>query len=151
MPITITLHLLAAIIWIGGMFFAYMILRPCAAQQLPPPQRIILWHDCFKRFFPWVWGSIIILIGTGYSMTLILFDGVNNSGWHIKAMGINGLLMTSLFAYLYLHPYTQFKRLVAKERYPEAGQALASIRTIIGINLIIGLLTTITATMGDIR
>ncbi len=148
MSIAITLHLLAAIIWIGGMFFAYMVLRPCAAQLLPPPQRITLWHGCFKQFFPWVWGSIIVLAGTGYGMALMLFGGISGSGWHIKVMGFNGLLMITLFVYLYLHPYAQFKRLVDKEDYPEAGQALATIRAVIGTNLIIGLLTTITAAMG---
>ena len=31
MSVAITLHVLAAIVWIGGMFFALLILRPAAA------------------------------------------------------------------------------------------------------------------------
>ena len=37
MAIAIPLHLLAAVIWVGGMFFAYMALRPVAASLLEPP------------------------------------------------------------------------------------------------------------------
>ena len=33
--LAITLHLLAAVIWVGGMFFAYIAMRP-AAQFLDP-------------------------------------------------------------------------------------------------------------------
>ncbi|MEK7716744.1 MAG: hypothetical protein AAB322_03200, partial [Pseudomonadota bacterium] len=68
MSIAISLHLLATIIWVGGMFFAYMALRPVAATLLPPAQRMPLWVQTFARFFPWVWAAVIILPATGYWM-----------------------------------------------------------------------------------
>ena len=54
--LAITLHLLAAVIWVGGMFFAYMALRP-ATGSLEPSIRLTLWSQTLKRFFPWVWIS----------------------------------------------------------------------------------------------
>ena len=45
MAIAIALHLLAAVIWVGGMFFAYMALRPAAASLLEPPLRLPLWSQ----------------------------------------------------------------------------------------------------------
>ena len=30
MAVLLALHVLAAVIWVGGMFFAYMVLRPSA-------------------------------------------------------------------------------------------------------------------------
>ncbi len=45
------LHLLAAVVWVGGMFFAWMILRPAAVDILEPPARLRLWLSVFKRFF----------------------------------------------------------------------------------------------------
>ena len=51
MSIAITLHLLAAMIWIGGMFFAYMVLRPAAVEVLELPVRLSLWVAVFRRFF----------------------------------------------------------------------------------------------------
>lgn len=148
MSLALTLHLLAATLWIGGMFFAYVILRPCAAKLLPPPQRLMLWHDCFKQFFPWVWGCVITLLTTGYGMVLVLHNGFGSSGWQIKAMGLSGFTMIILFTYLYMHPYQQFKHQTAEGNYPEAGQSLATMRRIIGINLVIGLLTITIAIAG---
>lgn len=148
MFIAITLHLLAAIIWVGGMFFAYMVLRPCAAHLLPPPARITLWHGCFERFFPWVWGCIATLAATGYWMVFNLYGDFGASSWQVKTMHLSGLMMIALFLYLYLSPYQRFKLQTAKQSYPEAGQSLAKIRTIIGINLIAGVFTSIIAAAG---
>ena len=58
MALVITLHLLAVVIWVGGMFFAYMALRPAAGNLLEPPIRQTLWVAVFKRFFVWVWVSL---------------------------------------------------------------------------------------------
>jgi len=66
MALAFTLHLLAVVIWVGGMFFAYMALRPVAGTLLEPPVRQALWAGVFKRFFPWVWASIVVLLGTGF-------------------------------------------------------------------------------------
>ncbi len=67
-----TLHVLAAVIWVGGMFFAYMALRP-AAGELDPPSRTALWGRTFARFFAWFWAAIIVLPVTGYLTTTYLF------------------------------------------------------------------------------
>ena len=49
--IAIALHVIAAVLWVGGMFFAYLILRPTAATY-DPRRRLTLWAGVFKRFFP---------------------------------------------------------------------------------------------------
>ncbi|MEI9804681.1 MAG: hypothetical protein WDN48_09810 [Pseudolabrys sp.] len=50
----LTLHILSAVVWVGGMFAAYLCLRP-AAGALEGPQRLALWRAFFAKFFPWVW------------------------------------------------------------------------------------------------
>jgi len=42
MVVAIPLHFLATVIWVGGMFFAYMALRSVAASLLEPAQRLPL-------------------------------------------------------------------------------------------------------------
>ena len=59
------IHLLAALVWVGGMFFAYVVLRPVAVEVLEPPQRLRLWEGVFRRFFVWVWVAVAILLGSG--------------------------------------------------------------------------------------
>jgi Predicted integral membrane protein len=46
-PLAFSLHVLSATIWVGGMFFAYVILRPVAATQFEPAQRLTLWSQVF--------------------------------------------------------------------------------------------------------
>ena len=60
--LALALHILGAVVWVGGMFAAYMCLRP-AAGPLEPPQRLKLWRAFFQKFFPWVWLSILLAIG----------------------------------------------------------------------------------------
>ena len=46
-----TLHLLGVVVWVGGMFFAHMALRPAATELLEPPQRLPLLQATLMRFF----------------------------------------------------------------------------------------------------
>jgi len=68
MILGLALHIVAAVIWVGGMFFAYMVLRPSAG-PLEPALRLPLWHRVFGRFFPWVWASIVALLASGLHRT----------------------------------------------------------------------------------
>ena len=45
------LHTLAALIWVGGMFFAWMILRPAAVSSLEAPARLTLWAEVLRQRF----------------------------------------------------------------------------------------------------
>lgn len=140
-----SLHILAAVIWVGGMFFAYMALRPAAASLLEPPQRLSLWDGVFTKFFFWVWISIAIVLLSGYYMMFSYFGGFADSGMHIHLMHGMGLVMIMIFMHVYFAPYKRLKKLVAENNFPEAGKNLNTIRKLVAINLIIGLLTFIAA------
>lgn len=148
MAIAISLHLLAAVIWVGGMFFAYMALRPVAASLLEPQQRLPLWSQTFARFFPWVWVAVITLLVTGLWMVKSVFGGFGNVGLYIHLMTGIGLLMMLLFMHVFFAPYRGIKKALIAEDYPEAGRRLAQIRVIIAINLTLGLIVTVIATAG---
>ena len=109
MVILIALHILAAVIWVGGMFFAYMVLRPSAG-PLETPARLALWQRVFGRFFPWVWASIAILLVSGYAMLFLHFGGFAGAGLHIHVMQATGILMMLLFLHLYFAPWRRFAR-----------------------------------------
>ena len=142
------LHLLATVIWVGGMFFAYMALRPVAASLLEPPQRLPLWSQVFNRFFPWVWVAVITLTASGLWMVYSVFGGFGRVGLYIYLMTGIGTLMILLFLHVFFLPYRRMKQALAANDFPEAGRRLAQIRVIIGINLILGLLVTVVASAG---
>lgn len=72
MSLSLFLHVLGVVVWVGGMFFAYMALRPAAASLLEPPQRLTLWAGVFDKFFPWVWLSVALILLTGLHMLMPL-------------------------------------------------------------------------------
>jgi len=142
------LHALSAVIWVGGMFFAYQILRPVAAAQLEPPLRLRLWAGVFSRFFPWVWLIVIVLPVSGYLIVFGLLGGLDNLSIHIQLMQALGWLMILLYLHLYFAPYPRLKEAIVTENWSEAAKQLARIRRIIGINLGLGVIVVATATAG---
>jgi uncharacterized membrane protein len=147
MSIAITLHILSAVIWVGGMFFAYMCLRPVAAKLLEPPIRLSLWTDIFARFFNWVWVSVILLIITGHWMILNL-GGIDAVSRYIIIMQVSGYVMITLYLYVFFVPYQALKKHVEGSRWQEAGSNLNRIRRIVAINVLLGLFTILTAAAG---
>lgn len=148
MSLAIVLHLLAVIIWVGGMFFAHQVLRPVAVAQFEPPQRLTLWVGVFKRFFMWVWASVILLPLTGYWMIFSVFGGMGNVGLYVHAMNGIGMVMIALYVYVYFIPYRRLKNAVVGQDWPTGGANLNIIRRIVGINLLLGLLTSAIAAGG---
>lgn len=148
MGIAVLLHVVAVVIWVGGMFFAYMALRPVAADQLEPPQRLRLWAGVFARFFPWVWVAVMVILVTGLWMVFAVFGGVGPSGLHIDLMLIAGIAMMLIFFHVFFAPYRRLHRAVVAEDWPAGGRALGQIRMLIGINLVLGLVTVAIASGG---
>jgi uncharacterized membrane protein len=140
--------MVAAIIWIGGMIFAHAMLRPAAVQVLEPPLRLTLWVQVFKRFFLWVWISIITLLATGYWMVFGVRDGFDYFGIHVHIM--HGLTFFMLFIYFYVYfvAYRKLRHAVIVENFQEGGAQLAIIRRLVGINILIGLSISMIASGG---
>lgn len=130
------LHVLASVIWVGGMFFAHQCLRPVVVAQLQPPQRLALWNGVFGRFFPWVWVSIAVLVISGQLMA----RGLPAMPPHVHVMAALGYVMGGIFVYLYFRPYKALRTHVAAEQWPAAANALNHIRRLVGTNLVLGLL-----------
>jgi uncharacterized membrane protein len=148
MALAITLHILSVVIWIGGMFFAYMALRPAAGSLLEPPARQTLWVAVFKRFFVWVWISIITLLITGFWMIFAELGGMENLGLHIHIMLSLGIFMMLLFMHVYFGPFRRLQYAVIESNWETGGVKLNQIRILVKTNLILGLLVVIIATTG---
>ncbi len=132
-------HVLAAVIWVGGMFAAYVCLRP-AAGPLEAPQRLTLWRNFFAKFFPWVWASVILLLLSGYCMLLTGFGGFAGAPLYVNLMQAIGWVMIALYVWLFHGPWLKFKRAVDAKDWPAAAPQLNRIRQIIMINLPLGLI-----------
>lgn len=148
MSIALALHILAVTVWVGGMFFAYMVLRPVAASHLQPPQRLPLWQSVFSRFFPWVWVAIALILASGYWMLFVPYGGMKNAPLFIHLMHTLGLVMMVIFLHVFFAPYKRLTRYVQQSNWQEAGKALNQIRFLVGLNMLIGLITIVIGAAG---
>ena len=136
----LALHNLAALVWVGGMFFAWMILRPAAVSALQAPERLRLWLDVFPRFFVWVWAAVLILPVSGVGLLHMGFGGFAAVPMHVQLMIGLYLVMLSLFLRVQLLLLPPLRRAVEAADWPAGGAALAAIRRMVGANLLVGLL-----------
>jgi uncharacterized membrane protein len=143
----LALHLLSAVFWVGGMAFAYWVLRP-AAGALDPPVRLPLWRRVFEKFLPWVGIAIVVLLGSGYWMLAKYFGGFAAAPMYINVMQGLGILMVLLYLHLYFAPWKRLRRALDAGALPEAGKALNQIRQIVAINLALGIIVVIVGGTG---
>ncbi len=148
MNIAIPLHVLAAVIWVGGMFFAHQCLRPVAATRLEPPERLQLWTGVFGRFFPWVWGCVLVILASGFWMIFSVYGGMAGVALHVHIMLATGLVMSLVFFYIFFAPYRALKMAVHARDWQEGARELARIRRLVGFNLVLGLVTVLVASGG---
>ncbi|MCU7905288.1 MAG: hypothetical protein KZQ76_05405 [Candidatus Thiodiazotropha sp. (ex Epidulcina cf. delphinae)] len=146
MSIALTLHLLGVIIWIGGMFFAHMVLRPVLNERLEPHHRMPLLSSVFDGFFPWVWAAVIAILGSGYWALFTVYEA--ESGFWLSFMTVVGSLMAAVFIFIYSLPYQQLGVALRGGDMPKAAAAITLIRRLILVNLVLGLLVTVVAIIG---
>lgn len=139
------LHLAAVVTWVGGMAFAYLCLRPAAA-QLPPALRLPLWVGVLRRFFVLVWVAIALILVSGTAMLVEVGFGSAPKAWH--AMLVTGLVMMAVFVSLWVGPWARLCAAVGREEWAAGAVALSQIRQRVGFNLVLGFFTVATATLG---
>ena len=117
--IGVAFHIVAAVIWVGGMFFALVVLRPSTG-PLDPPTRLALWG----------------------------FGGFTKIGTYVHVMVGLGIIMMLIYAHLYFVPWQRFRRAVAAGEWPVAAKNIDQIRQLVTINLVLGLITVVVGAAG---
>jgi len=134
-----TLHVLSALVWIGGMFFAWMVLRPAAMKALEGPARLKLWVEVFQGFFRWVWIAVVLLPISGVGMIHLQFSGFEAAPRYVQVMMGLYVVMTALFIRIQALLLPELRTAVAAQDWPTGAATLGKIRKLVGINLIVGL------------
>jgi len=133
------LHVLSAVLWVGGMFFAWMILRPAVIAALEGPARLKLWVQVFPRFFVWVWCAVILLPVTGVGMIQLNFSGFQTAPRYVQVMIGLYVVMVALFLRISTLNLPQLRKAVDAEQWADGAAALGGIRRLVGINLLVGI------------
>ncbi|GAB6069574.1 DUF2269 family protein [Thiomicrorhabdus hydrogeniphila] len=146
--LAISIHIISATLWVGGIFLVYQVFRP-AVMPMPSNIKLPLFVAIFTRFFKWVWLFIVLLIITGYLDWQYRFTATDTTPLYLHFMHILGWVMIILFAWLYFKPYQQLKLAVDSSSFPEAGNIInTKMRPIIIINLFLGIFEAIIGVTG---
>ena len=137
--IVYTLHVLAALVWVGGMFFAWLVLRPAAMAALEGPARLKLWVEVFQGFFRWVWVAVVLLPVSGVGMLHMHFSGFEAAPRYVQVMMGLYVVMTALFIRIQALMLPELRTAVAEQDWPAGAAILGQIRRLVGINLLVGL------------
>ncbi|CAI8855363.1 CopD domain-containing protein [Pseudomonas sp. IT-P12] len=134
-----TLHVLSALVWVGGMFFAWMVLRPAAIKALEGPARLKLWVEVFQGFFRWVWVAVVLLPISGVGMIHLQYSGFESAPRYVQIMMGLYLVMTALFIRIQALLLPELRTAVGAQDWPVGAAVLGRIRRLVGINLMVGL------------
>lgn len=146
--IAITLHVIAVIVWIGGTFFGIVAVRPTLA-ELGMPTQARVFAGVVRRFLPWVWGAIVVILGSGFYMVATSFDGgLSGTPWFVRLMMVLGIFMMMLTGHLTFAPYKRLKRALAAGDDGAAAKAMRQMGIVMMVNLGLGLIVIFAAMMG---
>lgn len=146
MGLALAFHVLFAVIWVGGMFFAYVCLRPSLCDY-DAQLKTTLWVNVLGRFFFWVRTASAVLLLSGLYM-IWGFGGMKSVGPYVHIMLALGLVMMLLFLHVYFAPFRRLQKAVAAQTYALAAAQVEQIRRLVAVNLFIGLIVVVIATGG---
>lgn len=103
-------HVMAAVVWVGGNLILAMVIVPYFRQNLPPVQRIKLLSDIGKRFEPIVWGCVLVLFFTGIGNIYkgIVFSStgaIENTFFSMHILLVKLILFIGLLILTVLHSF----------------------------------------------
>lgn len=131
------LHLIAVTFWVGGMAVMHFAVRPAAVATLEPPQRLPFMAAALARFFVGVSIAVATALVSGLALVMAA-GGFARVHWSVHGMFTMGLVMMALFLHIRFAPYGRLRRAVAAREWPVAAAQLGSIRTLVAVNLMLG-------------
>jgi uncharacterized membrane protein len=107
-----TIHMLATVVWVGGLVFQAVFLLPVTQSRLESPQQLRLMAALRRRFTPLAWLSLALLTASGLTQMAAhpSYEGIlaiaNRWSAAIFAKHLLILLMagTTTYQSLWLHP-----------------------------------------------
>ncbi|HTZ71102.1 MAG TPA: CopD family protein [Acetobacteraceae bacterium] len=140
----LAIHLLSAVIWVGGMFYAVVVLRP-ALNFLEAAPRLQMHIQTLNRFFRIVWHVMPMMLLSGWAMVFMAWGGFASLPWSINVMQTLGLLMALIFLYVFFSPWQRLRRAIRP-----GPELILRIRQLIIANLVLGGFTIIAGSLGHV-
>ena len=135
------IHILAVVLWIGGIVFMDGFLAPAlrrAMTQAEPRARLL--YVLFRNFFAAIWGAGAALVVTGYGMVWLRggFGALSPAQW---VMVILGSAMVVLALYIFFVPFLRMRAAVLRADWGAACTQAAQIRLLSTVNIVLAVPT----------
>ncbi len=135
-------HVIAAVVWIGGIFFMQIVMRAVTA-DLEAPERIKIMSRVFKHFFKWVWVAVGVILVTGFGIIFGVYGGYGNLPWavfkRIHLMTALGIAMSLVFTFIYTGPFQKLQKAVRAKDSSLIQKQVKLIRTFGSVQLGLGI------------
>ncbi len=146
MPVLVAwFHVVATVIWFGGMLFMATVMVPAARGVLDPPARARLMADIGRRFRTITWASAAVIVLTGFlNIHFRVAAGLQDIRFFMRTLTAKFLLVVVILALTALHDFALAPKVVAVPAGPPPNEALVRQRMIrlswiARINVLIGL------------
>lgn len=147
MTVLFPLHIVATIVLLGGLFFAWFVFRPIA-RDLDIETASSLWQQMLSRFFAWGWVSLLLILATGVGMVFLKFGGFSGVPMIHRGNMVVGIPAIALFGYLFFGPWQQYRRTISRRDWNAAEKEIRRVRVVMGIILVLGVVASVVSAVG---
>jgi uncharacterized membrane protein len=147
MTVVFPLHILATIVFLGGLFFASVVFQPIA-RGLDIETASSLWHQVLSRFFAWAWVSMLLILATGIGMVFLKFGGFSGVPMIHRGNMAIGIPAIALFGYVFFGPWQLYRRTMSRGDLTAAQRELTRVRVVMAIILVLGLVASVVSGVG---
>lgn len=147
MTVVFPLHILAIIVFLGGLFFATVVFQPLA-RGLDSETASSLWQPMLSRFFAWGWVSLLLILATGISLVFLKFGGYSGTPMIHRANMAIGIPAIALFVYVFFGPWQQYRRTTLRRDWTAAHKAITRLQVVMRIILVLGLVAAVVSAAG---
>lgn len=138
----LVLHLLSAVVFVGGGFTVTVMSRQALA-LLDAAPRVQVQMQMIGKLLFYGWHALPIMIVTGWGMVFLAWGGFAHLPWAVNAMQGLGILMMIVFSYTFFDPWQRLRRAIR----PTA-ELLTRVKNMVALNTILGLITVALAAFG---
>jgi uncharacterized membrane protein len=147
MIVALPVHIVAIIIWFGGLFLIAVVLGP-TTRPLAQNARVALWHRLLSRFFLWGTLALVAIVASGIAIVQLRFGGFAHMPAVHRWNMLIGVPAIALYLYALLVRWTRCRSATDRNDSAEAEQRIARIRAVFGIVLGMGLVASIVSGAG---
>lgn len=147
MTVALPLHIVAAIVLLGGLFFASVVFRPIA-RDLDIETASTLRQQVWSRFFAWGWVSLLLILATGIAMVFLRFGGFSGVPLIHRANMAIGIPAMALFGYVFFGPWHEYRRRVARRDWSAAQEEIKRIHVLMGVIVGLGFVASVVSAIG---